>query len=453
LRSALVARRRRLRLRDRLSLRAQLVAITALLATAVAVGLVIVVQIALAGAANRETERVLGDRSAALVTSIRKTSEDGEIHVPRAQLDPGVAVYDQDGAQVAGSVPQSMIDEFGSLSRATSRKVIEGGEHFAIMAQPFTTQAGTRGVVVITEPLGPYERNEEAALVVSLVAGALLVLMAAGSAAWISKRVLSPVDDMARTADEWSEHDLERRFDLGPPTNEIRALGNTFDGLLDKVAGVIRAEQRLTSELAHELRTPLTTINGAVDLLAMRTDLDEQAQEDLALIKNAVVSMSHTITVLLDVARRDSRASALDRTVLADLGADLEALPGDGARLVVDLPAGLFVRVPRALAVRAIAPVIANAASLSSHVRVRARLRGHAVDVLVADDGSGVPDGWAESLFEPGWSGSGGSGLGLSLARRVARSGGGDVTLVEAHNSDGGATFAITFPGGAMPPG
>jgi signal transduction histidine kinase len=289
--------------------------------------------------------------------------------------------------------------------------------------------------------------------VVSLAAGALLVLMAAGSAAWISKRVLSPVDDMARTADEWSEHDLERRFDLGPPTNEIRALGNTFDGLLDKVAGVIRAEQRLTSELAHELRTPLTTINGAVDLLAMRTDLDEQAQEDLALIKNAVVSMSHTITVLLDVARRDSRASALDRTVLADLGADLKALPGDGARLVVDLPAGLFVRVPRALAVRAIAPVIANAASLSSHVRVRARLRGHAVDVLVADDGSGVPDGWAESLFEPGWSGSGGSGLGLSLARRVARSGGGDVTLVEAHNSDGGATFAITFPGGAMPPG
>ena len=448
----MVAQARRLRIRDRLSLRAQLVAITALLATAVAIGLVVVVQVALAGAADRETHRVLSDRSNALVASIRTASSGESITVPRAQLDPGVAVYDAQGRQLAGSVPPSMLQEFDSLSHATRPRVVEGGEHFAIKAKPFTTTAGTAGVVVITERLAPYERNEQAALVVSLVAGALLVLMAAGSAAWISKRVLSPVEYMARTADEWSAHDLERRFDLGPPSNEIRALGNTFDGLLDKVAGVIRAEQRLTSELAHELRTPLTAINGTVDLLSMRTDLDAEAREDLALIKNATVSMSHTITVLLDLARRDSHAMHVDRTSLAELSAALEALPLAAGLLSVDLPGQLSIEVPRALAVRAIAPVVDNAVALSTHVRVTGRSRGREVDLLVADDGPGVRSEWVDALFEPGWSGSGGSGLGLSLARRVARSGGGDVTLLEACNAAGGATFAVTFPGGPTTP-
>lgn len=443
----------RLRLRDRLSLRAQLVAITALLATLVAVGLVVVVQVTLAGAARHETERVLDDRSAALVTGIRTVSQDGSLRVPRAQLDPGVAVYDADGRQVAGSVPPSMVDEFASLSRATSPRVIEGGEHFAIRARPFTTRSGARGVVVITEPLAPYEHSEEAALVVSLVAGALLVLMAAGSAAWISKRVLSPVDGMARTADEWSEHDLERRFALGPPTNEIRALGNTFDGLLDKVAGAIRAEQRLTSELAHELRTPLTTITGAVDLLAMRTDLDQEARDDLALIKGACTSMSHTITALLDLSRRDARSAPLQRTPLAGLAAALAELPVPGRqRLAVDLDPDLCLDVPQSLAVRALAPVIDNAVALASHVRVTATLRGREVDVLVEDDGPGVGAEAADAVFEPGWSGSGSSGLGLALARRVARSGGGDVRLVAGRNARGGATFAVSLPGGPMRP-
>ena len=71
---------------------------------------------------------------------------------------------------------------------------------------------------------------------------------------------------MAERAAEWSEHDLTHRFDLGPPTNELAALGETLDHLLDRVASAIRSEQRLTAELAHELRTPLTSIQGSADL-------------------------------------------------------------------------------------------------------------------------------------------------------------------------------------------
>ena len=75
---------------------------------------------------------------------------------------------------------------------------------------------------------------------------------------------------MAERAADWSEHDLTHRFDLGPPTNELAALGETLDHLLDRVASAISSEQRLTSELAHELRTPLTSIQGSADLALMR---------------------------------------------------------------------------------------------------------------------------------------------------------------------------------------
>ncbi|WP_232425427.1 sensor histidine kinase [Pseudofrankia inefficax] len=434
--------------RDELSLRAQLVAIIAVLASVVAAGLVIVVQLSLAKVANSTTERVLNDRADALVTGIGAASTHGVLTVPRAQLDPGVAVYDRSGARVAGTVPPSMQEDFADLSTATRQRTIEGGEHFAIMALPFTTPSRLRGVAVITEPLAPYERNERAAMVVSIVAGALLVLTAAGSAAWISRRVLNPVEQMARTADEWSEHDLERRFSLGAPTNEIRALGSTLDGLLDKVASAIRAEQRLTSELAHELRTPLTSIHGMADLLALRTDLDDQAREDVALIKNSTAAMSNTINVLLDVARRGGQDPRTDRTRLGDLAGELKHLPLPGGQLDVDLSPALVIDVPETLAIRALAPVLNNALEASDQVWVTARVEGRSVALLVADSGPGVPDQWLDTLFDPGWSGNGGSGLGLPLARRVARSGGGDVSLVEQHNRHGGATFAVSFPGG-----
>lgn len=441
------------RCRDRLSLRAQLVGIITILAGVVAAGLVILVQVALAGAARSITTQVLGDRADALVADIGTASTGDVLKVPRAQLDPGVAVYDGSGEQVAGTVPPSMQSEFAELSTSSGRRVVEGGEHFAIMALPFTTASRLDGVVVITEPLAPYERNERTAMVVSLVAGALLVVTAAGSAAWISRRVLSPVEQMARTADEWSEHDLERRFALGAPTNEIRALGATLDALLDKVASVIRAEQRLTAELAHELRTPLTTVHGAADLLALRTDLDDQAREDVALIKNASVSMSNVISVLLDISRRDSQEMRTDRTRLDDLSSRLRDLPLPEGRLDVDLSPELVVDVPVALVLRALSPVLANALQMSGHAWISARTDARNVELRVADDGPGIPDHCVETLFEPGWSGNDGSGLGLSLARRVARSGGGDVSLVEQHNAHGGATFAVTFPGGHTSPG
>lgn len=272
----------------------------------------------------------------------------------------------------------------------------------------------------------------------------MLVALATALAAWASRRALAPVGAMARTAAEWSEHDLDRRFDLGPPTDELRALGRTLDGLLDKVSRVIRGEQRLTSELAHELRTPLTAIRATADLIAMRTDLDDELRADVADIVAGCTTMAETITSLLDLARAARPGGAGDESALGDLvDAALASVGGDDVDVRVDR--ALTVAVPLALGARALAPVLDNAARLASHVTVLSGVHDGWVEVTVCDDGPGVPADLAGIVFEPGRSGGAGSGLGLALARRIARSVGGDVRL-EAPRPGSGAVFVLRLP-------
>ncbi|HWU21462.1 MAG TPA: histidine kinase dimerization/phospho-acceptor domain-containing protein, partial [Nocardioides sp.] len=255
--------------------RRRLILLAGVGAAVVAAALGLVAQLILATTTNRTVERVIEDRSDAVIALIDAATPATRLTVPSRGVDPGVVVYDAAGHAVAGSEPPSLRSDFLALAR-TGRAASRSTDAYALHAEPFTTRSGAHGTVVVVEPLAPYEHQEAQALEVSVASGVLIVLLTVAVASWISHRALSPVADMARTAEEWSEHDLERRFDLGPPTDEIRALAHTLDGLLDKVGHAIRTEHRLTAELAHELRTPLTAIQGTADLMGMRTDLDPE---------------------------------------------------------------------------------------------------------------------------------------------------------------------------------
>jgi two-component system, OmpR family, sensor kinase len=273
-----------------------------------------------------------------------------------------------------------------------------------------------------------------------------------GLTAWASHRALAPVADMARVAEEWSEHDLERRFDLGPPTDEIRALGHTMDALLDKVALAITDEQRLTAELAHELRSPLTTVQATAELVAMRPDLDQQLRQDVTDIRTSCRTMADTISTLLDLARTPGTsigpgASCEVRTVLDELCRDVSGRPGLDVEVEVHAPPGLRVGTSAVLLRRALVPVLENAVRSARRVSLVAAQQDRAVRIRVADDGPGIEAATAARLFEPGFSTSGSSGLGLSLARRVARSAGGDLLLARDQAARG-AAFDLVVPRG-----
>jgi len=257
--------------------------------------------------------------------------------------------------------------------------------------------------------------------------GACGVLLCGWMAWRVSHRALKPVRDMAERAEDWSAQNLARRFDLGPPVSEISQLGQTLDHLLDRVAHAIRAEQRLSAELAHEIRTPLAAIRGSAELALLRKPADPGLRTDLAEIADGTRRLAEVVTALLELAQKPGgalQAAASPDAVIAQVSGLVPA------QIELELTGSAPpIAGPLALVTRALAPLVENAGQ-HAEKRVTMDLRApDLIEIAVSDDGPGVPPNLRESIFEPGASTQGSSGLGLGIARRVARSLGGDVVL------------------------
>ena len=429
------------------SFRGRIVVSTVLLMTAVMVGVVIGVQLLLAHTAQRDIDRVLAERADAViaVADTRSTTGSGELDVPADALEPGVRVYDDRGEPVAGSIEKEARDAADDLATVTAPTTVDVGEQLRLLAEPFATTGGRRGVAVVSQDTSPYERAEWYALVATIGIGLLVVGLAAVLARRVTTQALAPVTQMAERAADWSEHDLAHRFDLGPAHDELGQLGETLDRLLDRVAMAIRSEQRLTSELAHELRTPLTAIQGSADLALMRGGADEETRADLVEISRAARTMAEVITALLEVARDPDAAGASATCRVAEAVDALRQSVPAALDLVEDVD-GSTARIagPRSLVLRALAPVVDNAVGhAASRIAIRAVDLPHAVVITVEDDGPGVDPRTRDRIFEVGQSGSGGTGLGLGIAQRIARSLGGEIT---AGTPASGAAFAVRLP-------
>jgi signal transduction histidine kinase len=404
------------------------------------------IQLLLARTARGDINTVLDDRADAMVTVIQHASSE-RLTVPPDALEPGVEVFDSNGTLVAGTVEHDVRSVALDLSTTGVRRT-KGGpdDEERLLGVPFTTRSGEAGVIVVSQETGPYERAEFYALLATIAIGVLVVAITALIALRVTRKALEPVSRMAERATEWSEHDLTHRFGLGPGDDELSALGNTLDQLLDRVASAIRTEQRLTAELAHELRTPLTNIQGSAGLALMRGVRDPEDREDFEEIASAAREMSAVIQTLLDIAREGSLAGQGQTCTLADVMPGLVGPLGDDVE-VVDRTGASTARIaaPRELVARAVAPLVDNAAR---HARRRITFTASDgpdhVELVVADDGAGVVESMREHLFEPGAThGTGGAGLGLGIARRVARSFGGEIELAP---TDRGATFVVTLP-------
>lgn len=307
------------------------------------------------------------------------------------------------------------------------RSQIVASTMLLVAAVMLAVMLGTQLVLELGEH-NPGDRSPWTILLDTGLVGASGVVLS-GLVAWrVSHRALKPVRDMAERAEEWSAQNLARRFDLGPPVNELSQLGQTLDHLLDRVAHAIRAEQRFSAELAHEIRTPLAAISGSAELALLRKPTDPELRTDLAEIAEGTRRMAEVVTALLELAQNPGealRATASPDAVIARVS---RLVP---APIELELTGSAPpIAGPPALVTRALAPLVENAGEhASERVRMDLRTRDDLIEIAVSDDGPGVPPELRETIFEPGASTQGSSGLGLGIARRVARSLGGDVVL------------------------
>lgn len=323
-----------------------------------------------------------------------------------------------------------------------------------LVSVPVNASGRRVGTVVAGVSLRPYDRSAEVALVGSAALAAILLAAGVAAARWLLAAGMRPVARMTAQAADWSEHDLGRRFGLGPPRDDLSRLAATLDGLLDRVASSLRREQGLTAEISHELRTPLSRLRARAQLAGREPGLppDQQAAWD-AVVRGAD-DMARTLDALLAAAR-----SQADRPGASDAAAPAATAAEACARLAAER--GLEVRVdgpPRPsrvgaspeLVERALHPLLENACRYGRHaVTVSVRRDDGAVVYLVEDDGPGVSDEDRDRIFEPAVRGSAaesggvqGTGLGLPLGRRLARAAGGEVSALRGP----GGRFELRLP-------
>jgi two-component system OmpR family sensor kinase len=368
-------------------------------------------------------------------------------------LDEQTWVFDRSGRVLrrppAPAAVQRAARELVGVTHATDRNV---GDNVRLRAEPATAPDGRRiGTVVVGVSLDPYDRTEHLALLALLALDACIVAFGALLARRAVGKALRPVADMTAQASEWSEHDLDRRFDLGPPRDELTALSATLDALLARIASSLRREQRFSAEMAHELRTPLSGVRGEAELALRTAGTPPDVRAALEQILRGTDRMQGVIDALLSAARGESgNGSVSDAYDVARAALDAAAPAAERAGVRLTLVRGpgeaddgrdqggrpLTVGADARLVVQALAPLLDNAIRHADHaVALRVERAGGALLLHVEDDGEGIPASEVETIFAPGASGSGGAGLGLPLARRLARSCGGDVTAVPA---DGG---------------
>ena len=176
----------------------------------------------------------------------------------------------------------------------------------ACTALPIVARGARVGTIVTGVSLAPYEQARRSALFASLVFASTVLLIAGAAAAWLLRSALRPVELMTEQAEAWSEHDLDRRFGLGEPHDELTRLASTLDRLLDRIAASLRHERRFSAELSHELRTPLAKVTAEAELALRRPRDPEEYREALTEILGNARQIARIVDALLAAAQQDA---------------------------------------------------------------------------------------------------------------------------------------------------
>ena len=341
------------------------------------------------------------------------------------------------------------------LARGNARTVEIGSLSARLYAVPVIASGRRVGTVVAAVSTKPYRQSEETALIGSIILALAILAAITLAARWILRAALAPVTEMTASAAAWSERDLDRRFARGAPYDELTELAATLDSLLDRLAASLRHEQRFAAELSHELRTPLARISGEAELALSRERRIGEYQDAFQSIYRDAEQMTRTVDALVAAARQESglaRSTSDAREAVTRASETAKPLANANAiEISVTLPRAP-VRVPLEveLVERILQPLLENACHYGqARVEVALANSGTKAVINVSDDGPGVSAEEQETIFDSGVRGRAadqrhdGSGLGLALALRVARSAGGNIT---AQKSDRGGHFIVELP-------
>ncbi len=343
------------------------------------------------------------------------------------------------------------------------------GRLLVSVAEPARRGTQSVGIVLLTREAREVDRRlfEIRASVLLLFATALILTVALSL--YLSRTIATPMLDLARATQRIREG--EGRAQSVPEAlltrnDEIGVLARDLQNSARALWSRIDANERFAADVAHELRNPLTSVRSAIETLR-RIEDPVSRNRLLAIIAEDAVRMDRLIADISDSSRVDAELSRTISTpvdiapILVAL-TDLHAATRDEDDPLVVLeaaPGPLVVRGVEGRIVQVFRNLLGNALSFSpahGKVTVSARPAGSMVEVIVEDEGPGIPEQKLESIFERFYSErpSGErfgqhSGLGLSISRQIVEGLRGRIAAENIRDAQGtvtGARFMVLLP-------
>jgi two-component system osmolarity sensor histidine kinase EnvZ len=274
--------------------------------------------------------------------------------------------------------------------------------------------------------------------------GSSLILL--GVAVLFLRNQVRPIERLALAAEAFGKGRAVPDFKPYGAT-EVRRAAEAFLTMRGRLERYLQQRTEMLAGVSHDLKTPLTRIRLQLALLKPSADIDA--------MRDDVVQMENMLSEYLDFARGGTgeQSSVIDLSVLARQAAEraVRARMAEPRRLTVDAPSPMTIAVkPHALG-RCITNLVDNALKHGRHVFVSVARDERFAEVLVDDDGPGIPEHLREEAFRPFHRldqgrnlQAGGVGLGLAIARDVARAHGGDLLLDKS--PQGGLRAVVRLP-------
>lgn len=289
--------------------------------------------------------------------------------------------------------------------------------------------------------------------IASSVAGAMLGYYSA-------RRALAPVPRISGAALAIAEGDFETKLDM-EDDRDLAVLSSAFNDMVDAVGDRIEREQRFTSDVSHELRSPLMTLTASVEVLERRKEsLPDVAQQAVDLLSQDLRRFQRLVEDLLEISRLEAGAVVLQLSRFS-LVEFLENVIAQSRSPHLELKfsesdANAAITADKRRLAQVMTNLLDNAEKYGSGATgMSFEITGANIQIVVEDEGPGVPADQRERIFERfgrigtaagNRSSATGFGLGLSLVGEHIRIHGGSVWVTDRIDGKHGARFVVQLP-------
>lgn len=297
-------------------------------------------------------------------------------------------------------------------------------------------------------------------LLISLAASSLLIVLIAY---WVSKRLITPIQQITRKVNEIGTENLNIRLEVIYTDDEMGELVRTFNNMLDRLETSFETQNNFISNASHELNTPLTSIIGEADVALARPRSAEEYVETLHNILGEAEKLDKKTKALLFLAQTAFNGKAMkfkevriDQLLMDVLGTIQRIYPKHKVHIdfssLPENPENLGISGNEQLLHLAFSNIILNACKYSvQEVIVSLTFSNTHLFILVRDHGIGIPENEIQYIYDPFFRASNtgnyeGYGIGLPLTRNIIRLHRGEMLVLSQQNK--GTTVEIKLPAG-----